>query len=142
MKPSSTGQALKAVARRPASKTVQIQALLEFPFPRAVTAGTVTRGRKVRTAFHCALASPGSRSLQWWCFCCHRMQSDTKGGLTGSYAAQLTAPSTNVQCGGPHSPESHNRALRSQRHSLCRYRGHHHKTHWQLQAWGKDNHRQ
>lgn len=36
----------------------------------------------------------------------------------------------------PRSPESRESIgfLRSQRHSLCRYRGHHHKTRWQLQA--------
>lgn len=37
--------------------------------------------------------------------------------------------------GPPHSPEPHTKALRSQRHSLCHYRGHRHKTRWQLQAW-------
>lgn len=47
--------------------------------PRAVTARTVRRGGKSRAQF---AASPSSSSLWRW-FCCHHLQSNGKGQITG-----------------------------------------------------------
>lgn len=38
-------------------------------------------------------ASPGGRSLQWGCLCCHHVQSKMKRGLNWLLGAQLSAPS-------------------------------------------------
>lgn len=54
-------------------------ALSTGSIPRAVTARTRT-WRQVRNTRHLC-ASPGGRSLQWGCLCCHHVHAKMKGGL-------------------------------------------------------------
>lgn len=96
--------------------------------PTAVTAGTVTWGQVRSTRHLCA--SPGGRSPQWGWLCCHHTQSKMERGL--KWLLQGPVVCSKHPCPGREAPQP--RALRSPRRSPCHCRGHHRRTHWELQA--------